>query len=73
MNYTSATVSSEVSRSNQDYASNLKDFLFELTLGNTKLRALVTLSNLTKQSYVALSPIVSYTSPSPRVKKSFFA
>ncbi len=66
-------ISTQINRSNQSYADNLKDFLFELVLANIRIRALVTLSNETRENYVSLSPIVSYSPPPPKTKNTFFA
>lgn len=46
--YTVTAINTSINRNSQNYTANLKDYLFELNSTTHRIRALVTLSNLTK-------------------------
>lgn len=61
-NYTVVAISNQINRGNQTYADNLKDYLFELESKNIIILAMVTLSDLPKEEFVSVSPLVTRNS-----------
>jgi hypothetical protein len=61
-NYTVVAISNQINRGNQTYADNLKDYLFELESKNITILAMVTLSDLPKEEFVSVSPLVTRNS-----------
>lgn len=61
-NYTVVGISHSISRGDQTYADNLRDYLLELKSDNLTILAMVTLSDLPKEEFVSVSPLVTRNS-----------
>lgn len=58
-NYTVLQINKSISRGNQTYADNLRDFLFKLDSPNNSIIALVTMTNSHTQDFITVSPLVT--------------
>lgn len=52
-------LNTSLSRGDQNYTDNLRDFWFELNKGDNTMVALVTLSPTEGQQFVSIAPLVS--------------